>query len=168
MAIVASDIKKYLSGGSSNSDPNASLGGVISSVVVVDDSINNLFAAAAAAEAESGSVKYRAIFIKNTHATLTLTTPKVYIDTNTPSADTEVQIALADETGSPIETIGDEDTAPSGPSFSTADGYANGLSLGSLAPGETKGVWVKWTLGVNTVAVSDEVIIGVKGETAAA
>lgn len=167
MAIVASDIKKYLSGGAGNSDPNASLGGVISSTEIVNDSLNNLFAAAAAAEAEAGSTKYRAIFIKNTHATLTLTDPKVYIDTNTPSADTVVYIALADETGSPIETIVNENTAPDGPVFSLADGFANGLSLGSLAPGETKGVWIKWVLGEDTVAVADSVTIGVKGETEA-
>jgi hypothetical protein len=167
MPIVATDIKIYLSGGAGNSDPNASLGGIISTTELVDNTVNNLFALAGAAEAEAGSVKYRAVFIKNTHASLTLTTPKVYIDTNTTSLTTAVQIALADETGSPIETVGDEDTAPTGPSFSTADGYANGLSLGSLAPGETKAIWLKYTITEGTEAVADALTIGVKGETEA-
>lgn len=167
MAIVATDIKVYLSGGASNSDPNASLGGAISSTELVDNTVNNLFALAAAAEAEAGSVKYRAVFIKNTHATLTYTTPKVYISSNTTSATTEVQIALADETGSPIETVVNEDTAPSGPSFSTANGYANGLSLGSLAPGETKAIWLKYTITASTSAVADQLTIATKGETEA-
>ena len=34
MAIVAGDLKIYLSGGAGNSDPNASLGGIISSTEV--------------------------------------------------------------------------------------------------------------------------------------
>lgn len=167
MPIVASDIKIYLSGGAANSDPNAALGGAISSVELVDNTINNLFALATASEADAGSVKYRAIFIKNMHATLTLTAPKVYIDTNTTSPTTAVQIALADETGSPIETVGNEDTAPTGPTFSTADGYANSLSLGSLAPGETKAIWLKYTITALTEAIVDELTIGVKGETEA-
>jgi len=167
MPIIASDIKIYLSGGAANADPNAALGGAISSVELVDDTINNLFALAPASEANAGSVKYRAVFIKNTHGTLTLTAPKVYIDANSTSATTNVKIALADETGSPIETVGDEDTAPTGPSFSNADGYANGLSLGDLAPGETKAIWLEYTIDALTEAVNDELTIGVKGETEA-
>lgn len=163
--IEATDIKKYLSGGADNSDPNASLGGIISTTEVVDDTINNLFALANAAEAEAGSTKYRAIFIKNTHATLTLTDPKVYISSNTPSADTSVEIALADETGSPIEIVGNENTAPSGPVFSSPSSFATGLSLGSLAPGESKGIWIKWIIGEDTIAVNDTVTLSIKGET---
>lgn len=165
MAIVAGDIKKYLSGGAGNSDPNASLGGVISTTEVVDDSANNLFDVADAAEALAGSVKYRAIFIKNTHGTLTLINPVVYIDSETTSAETDIKIALADESGSPIETIADEDTAPVGPTFYDADGVGNGLSLGNLAPGAVKGVWLKYTINASASAVNDSLTIGVRGET---
>ncbi len=167
MPIVASDIKIYLSGGAANADPNAALGGAISSVQLVDNTVNNLFALATASEADAGSVKYRAIYIKNTHATLTLVSPKVYIDSNTTSPTTSVVIALADETGSPIETVANENAAPVGPSFSSADGYANGLSLGDLAPGETKAIWIGYQINALTEAVADQLTIGVKGETEA-
>lgn len=167
MPIVTSDIKFYLSGGASNTNTNASLGGVISSTEVVDNSINNLFALALGTESDAGSTKYRAFFVKNTHATLTYTTPKLYISSNTPSATTAVTVALADETGSPIETIANEDTAPVGPVFVTAVDYANGISIGSLAPGETKGIWVKWVINAGTVAVLDTVTFSVQGETLA-
>lgn len=167
MPIVASDIKIYLSGGAANSNPNAALGGAISSVELVDNTVNNLFALASAAEADAGSVKYRAIYIKNTHATLTLVSPKVYISSNTTSPTTAVKIALADEAGSPIETVANESAAPVGPSFSTADGYSNGLSLGDLAPGATKAIWVEYTIDALTEAVADALTIGVKGETEA-
>lgn len=165
--IAAEDLKVYLSGGAGNADPNASFGGAISSTELVSNSVNNLFALAPAAEAEAGSVKYRAVFIKNTHATLTFISPKVYISSNTPSATTEVKIALADETGSPIETIADEDTAPDGPVFSTAADFANGLSLGDLAPGETKGIWIEYTINAGTGAVADQLTITAKGESEA-
>lgn len=167
MPIVASDIKKYLSGGAANADKAASLGGAISSVEVVDNTINNLFAVAPASEAEAGSVKYRAIFIKNTHATLTLNDAVIYISSNTPSLTTEVKIALAGETGSPIETVANEDAAPVGEVFSTADGLGNALSIGNLAAGAVKGVWIQYTITAGAEAVNDEVILTVRGETEA-
>lgn len=168
MSIISTDIKTLLSGGAGNSDPNASLGGVVSSTEIVDNTVNNLFALATAAEADAGSVKYRGFFVKNTHATLTYTSPKIYISSNTPSATTAVTVALAAETGSPMDTIANEDTAPDpAVSFVTAVDFANGLSLGDLAPGEVKGVWVKWTINAGTVATDDEMTFTIKGETSA-
>jgi hypothetical protein len=165
MAIVACDITKNLSGGASNSDVNASLGGIISSTVIVDNTLNNLFAYAPGSESTAGSVKYRAFFVRNTHATLTYENAVIWISSNSTSATTEVKIALADETGSPIETIVNEDTAPVGPTFSTANGVGNALTVGSLAPGESKGIWVQWTITAGTVAVNDAMTIQVRGET---
>jgi len=168
MAIVSSDIKFLLSGGAANSDVDASLGGVVSSVEIVDNTVNNLFALAGAAESEAGSTKYRGFFVKNNHGTLTATSPKIYISSNTPSATTAVTVALADETGSPMDTVADEDTAPNpAVTFVTAVDFANGLSLGDLAPGEVKGVWVKWVIDAATVATDDVMTFTVKGETAA-
>lgn len=169
MAIAATDIKKLLSGGASNADPNASLGGVISSTEIVDNTINNLFAYAPASESEAGSAKYRAFFIKNTHATLTAIDVKIYISSNTPSADTEVKIALADEAvgTDTIETIVNEDTAPSGPTFVTADGIGNALTVGDVAPGEMKGIWVKWTITAGATSVNDVMTITGRLETEA-
>lgn len=166
--IAASDIKVYLSGGAGNADPNASLGGAISSTELVSNSVNNLFALAPAAEADAGSVKYRAVFVKNTHATLTLISPKVYIASNTPSPTTAVKIGLALETGSPIDTIANEDTAPDpAVTFVTAADFANGISLGNLAPGETKGIWIEYTINAGTGAVADQLTITAKGESEA-
>jgi hypothetical protein len=167
--ITSSEIKKYLSGGASNADKGASLGGVISSVVVVDDTLNNLFAASDSTEALEGSTKYRAFFVKNTHATITAVNAEVYISSNTPSVTTAVTIAIADEAvgTDTIETIADEDTAPSGPSFVTADGVSNAISIGDIAPGEMKGIWVKWAIDASTATVNDEMTIAVRLETSA-
>jgi hypothetical protein len=165
MAIVATDIKKYLSGGAANSNVNLSLGGAISSVEIVDNTLHNLFDKVTGTESEAGNINYRAFFVKNTHATLTYEAVKVYIQTNTPSATTEVKIALAGEAGSPIETIALETTAPVGESFVTADGLANGLSIGDLAPGAVKGIWVKWEVTAGSLAVADSVTLEFSGDT---
>lgn len=168
MPIVDTDVKCLISGGAGNTNPNASLGGEVSVTEIVDNTVNNLFALAPASEAEAGSIKYRGFFVKNTHATLTLTAPKIYISSNTPSGTTAVTVALAAETGSPMDTIANEDTAPDpAVSFVTAVDFANGLSLGDLAPGEVKGVWVKWTINAGTVATDDQMTFAVKGETQA-
>jgi len=168
MAIISSDIQFLLSGGAANSDVAASLGGVVSSVEIVDNTVNNLFAFAGAAESDAGSTKYRGFFVKNNHGTLTLTAPKIYISSNTPSATTAVTVALAAETGSPMDTIATENDAPSpAVSFVTAVDFANGLALGDLAPGAVKGVWVKWVIDAGTAATADAMTFTVKGETEA-
>jgi predicted outer membrane repeat protein len=168
MAIVSTDIKKYLSGGAGNSNVAASLGGAISSTEIVDNTINNLFALAAAAESEAGSIKYRGFFVKNTHGTLTAKAAKIYISSNTPSADTTVTIGLDLSSGSPMDDIANEDTAPSPTvTFSTADGVGNALTIGDLAPGASQGIWVKWTITAGAAAVNDAMTITVKAETEA-
>jgi hypothetical protein len=165
MPIVAADIKIYLSGGAANSDPNAALGGAISSTELVDNSLHNLFDKVSGAEADAGDTEYRAVYIKNTHATLTLEGAKVFINTNTPSADTAAQIAVASEAGSPIETIANENTAPVGETFDDAEDAANALSLGDLAPGAVKAVWIKRAVTAGAAAYNDSMVLEVFGDT---
>lgn len=93
MPIVQSDIKFYLSGGGSNTDPNAALGGAISSTEIVDASDNNLFDDVTGDESNAGDTEYRAFYVKNTHASLTWQNVKVWIQTNTPAGDS-VEIGI--------------------------------------------------------------------------
>jgi hypothetical protein len=165
MAIVATDLKFYLSGGGSNVDPNASLGGVISTSQVG----SNLFDDISVAEAASGDTEYRAYFVKNTNATDTAYAVKVWIASNTDSSSTALQIALADEgVANTIETVGNESTAPTGPTFDDAEDFANALTIGNLAPSEAHGVWVKRACTATTVAFqNDTATLRVRGDTAA-
>jgi hypothetical protein len=167
MAIASSDIKVYLSGGSGNTDPNAALGGAISTTELVDNTLHNLFAKVSAAEALAGSTKYRGIYIKNTHGTLTYEDAVAYISTNTTSTDTAATISVADEGKSAsMQTIVNEDTAPIGEVFVTADGVANGLSIGSLAPAEYWGVWIKRVVTAGATAFgADTLTLGIRGES---
>lgn len=169
MAIVAGDIKLYLSGGGANSDPNAALGGVISSTEVVDNTLHNLFDKVTGAEGLAGDTEYRCVYIKNTHGTLTLESAKVWVETNTPSGDSAIAIALGGEgENGTAETIADESTAPSGESFSAPVDYANGLSLGDLDAGNYYPIWVRRTISAAAGAYDDDsVVLGIQGDTAA-
>jgi len=169
MAIVAGDIEYRLSGGASESDPNLSLGGVVSSVEVVDASDNNLFADVSGDDASSGVTHYRLIYVYNNHGSLTLQGAKVWISTDTTSSDDEIDIALAGEgLNVNAETIADEDTAPVGESFTHPTTKAGGLTLGDIPAGQYFGVWIRRVVGSSASAIAaNSGIISVEGDTAA-
>jgi hypothetical protein len=169
MAITAADLKIYLSGGAGNSDPNASLGGIIPSTEVVDNTTHNLFDQVSGTESNAGDIEYRGVYLKNTHGSLTLQNTKIYISSNTGSSTTTIDIALdGGATNATMETLSDESTAPSGETFSAPTTYAGGLSIGSLAAGEKKGLFIRRTVDAGTAAVNDDAVtIKYDGDTAA-
>lgn len=146
MPIISTDIQYRLSGGASNSDGSAALGGVISSNAVAT-SVNSLWDAKSSAEALAGRVEYRCFYVRNGHATLTALGAKVWIEANTPGADTAIEIGLGTSAISATEqTVANETTAPTGVSFGAAASEGAALTIGDLAPGATKAVWVKLTV----------------------
>ncbi|MEJ1381334.1 MAG: hypothetical protein RPT95_10270 [Candidatus Sedimenticola sp. (ex Thyasira tokunagai)] len=168
MAIQATDITLQLSGGASNADPNASLGGVISSNAV-GAGLHNLFDIVGSDEAAAGDTEGRCVYIKNNHATLTLQNAKVFVNSESPSAETDEEIGLGSSAIDGTEqTVADEDTAPVGVAFSQANGEANALAIGDLAPGQTKAIWIKRTISAGASAYNnDGTQIRIKGDTAA-
>lgn len=154
MSVLSTDIDVFLSGGAANTDPNAALGGAISTTEVVDGGLHNVFDAVSASESAAGDVEYRALYVKNSSATNTLAAARIFISAG--DALQDIALALADEAVSTtIETIADESTAPVGPVFSRPTDYAGGLQLNSstgLAVGEYKGVWLRRTIAASTAA----------------
>jgi hypothetical protein len=173
MAVIEStDIKVYLSGGSANTDPNASLGGVISTTEMTDDNLYNLFAKVDAAEASAGSTKYRGVYIKNENGhTLTLQAAIAYIKSQTTSGDTSIEVAVANEAADvEMATIANEDTAPASISGSwvSAVGEASGSDMGNLDDGSYRGIWIKRIVTASATAYgNDTTEFGVRGETTA-
>ncbi|MEQ1704405.1 MAG: hypothetical protein ABL867_00360 [Rickettsiales bacterium] len=169
MPITSTDLKFHLSGGAANSDPNAALGGAISTTQIVDATVANLFDNVSSAESAAGDTEYRCFYVKNTHATLTLQAAKVYIQTNTPSADTSAEIGLGTSAVNGTEqTVANESTAPSAVTFSSAAGSGNALSIGNIPAGQHKAIWLKRIVNAAAAAYnSDSVIIRVEGDTAA-
>ena len=158
MAITTSDLLIRLSGGSGNSDPNASLGGAMStSTTVTDNTTHNLFDQVTGTESNAGDIEYRGIYLLNNHGSLSATSTKTYISSNTSSANTSLDMALdGGATNATMETLSDESTAPSGETFTAPTSYATGLSIGTLAAGEKKGIFLRRTVDAGAAAVNDD------------
>ncbi len=139
---MAAEVDYRLSGGAANADPNASLGGAMSSAAIDSNANPNLFANVGAQEATDGSEKYRCIFI--TPPTKNYIELGIWIDTQTLSTDTRLHLGVAPEgVNADAEVIADEDTAPANVIFTrpTQD-YAR-LALPDLNAGDRIAVWIK-------------------------
>jgi len=169
MAIIASELKFYLSGGAGNTDPDAALGGVISTTEVVDDTLNNLFDDVSGAEHSAGETNYRCIYVKNTNGSDEAFNSKLYISSNSTGVDSSLEIGL-DLAGlnAEADTIPDEDTAPDpAVTFTTADGYANALDLSGVPAGEYYAIWVKRIIAAGATAQAlDEATLTLSVDTA--
>jgi len=165
MTITTADLLYCLSGGAGNTDPDASIGGSKSDTTISDDVSENLFDHVTAAEASSGEEEYRGIFLMNTSSE-TLSSAKVYISVNTPSADDSIEIAT-DSAGinddDSMSSVSDEDT-----SASEAGTWTEGtLTIGDMLPTKSIGIWVKRTVSSGAGAQADNTATFVfEGETA--
>jgi hypothetical protein len=172
MAITDSDLEYRLSGGATNTDPAAALGGAMSTVaggIITTNVLNNLFDDVSGDESAAGDIEYRGIYVKNKHGSLTWTTVKAWISSLTASTDDEIAIALADEgVNAAMETIVNESTAPVGPSFSSPTTKGTGLSLGDIPAGQYYGLWVRRTVTAAAAAYDNDVgTIKCEGDTSA-
>lgn len=163
MAIVAADILIKLTGGAGNADPNASLGGVISAT----DAGASIFDDVSGAEGAAGDTEYRGVDLKNNHGTLAYLAPKVWIGTDTPSADTDADVALAAEAvNTTMATIANENTAPASVTFAnTAVSFATGLSIPDIPAGQFKGIWLKRVVTAGAAAAADSFTVNFQGDT---
>jgi len=156
MAILATEINYRLSGGAANNDGNASIGGAISSNDT-NESLNGLFDQVSGDESAAGDVEYRCVYIQNNNGTLTAQNPKVWIETQTTSNDTDIAIGLGDAAvGATEAAIADEETAPANVTFSQPADKAGGLDIPDLAPGEYIAVWIRRTINAAAAAINND------------
>jgi len=169
MPIVQADISFQLSGGVANANPDLALGGIISANAIVNASLHNLFDIVSGYEAAAGDSEYRCFYIKNNHGTLTMLAAKVYVKTESPSADSDELIGLGSSAiGGVEQTIADEDTAPAAVVFTQSNLEANALVIGDIPAGSWKAIWVRRDIAIAASAYnSDSSVIEVKFETAA-
>lgn len=166
MSVITADFVERLSGGASNSDGNASLGGVKSSNTK-SSTVDAFFDAVSAAEAAAGRVEYRCIYLHNANATDTMTNAVVFVSSNTPLAGTTVDIGVGTSAVNGTEqTVANETTAPSGVSFSAPTTADTGLALGNIPPGQHRAIWVRRTVTAGAGAsASDGFTLGYRCET---
>lgn len=156
MPIISTDIVYRLSGGSGNTDTNASLGGVKSSTAI-GAGVHNLFDVVSSAESSAGDTEYRCFYVHNAHATLTMQNSVIWIQSNTTSADTSIEIGLGSSAVNGTEqTVANESTAPTGVTFSAPANQGAALSIGNVPPGEHKAVWVKRIVNVASSAYNND------------
>jgi hypothetical protein len=169
MPIAATDIDFHLSGGASNTDVDASLGGIISTTQITDASVHNLFDIVNSTEANDGDTEYRCFYVKNNHGSLTLQNAKIWISTDGTGADTDIAIALAGEgVNGTAETVANESTAPVGESFTSPVSEGTALTIGNIPSSQHQAIWVRRTVNAASSAASGlNVVFTVKGDTAA-
>jgi hypothetical protein len=166
MPIVSGDIQTRLSGATGT--PITSLGGAIHATAIADATLNNLFTEINEDQTAAGIVAYRCFYVRNSHGTLTWKNVKLWVQTQTPSADTVVAIGLGTSAVNGTEqTVADQITAPAGVTFSAPADKPSGLAIGDLAPGAHKAVWVRLTVSAGAAAVNDSCVLQASGGTAA-
>ena len=168
MPIVNTDLKFHLSGGAANADPNASLGDAISANEL-GASLHNLFDVVRGDEALAGDTEYRCFYVKNNHGTLNALYSEIWVESESPSADTDEEIAIGSSgIGGTEQAVVDESTPPAGVTFGQANGEANSLSIGDIPAGSYIAIWVKRIVSPGAAAYNDDgPTIRVKCETAA-
>jgi hypothetical protein len=139
---MAASLQLRLTGGGSNSDPNASLGGTASSNQVSGTPLNNLFDNVSPGEASAGRTEYRAISIHNA-GDATATSITLWFDTQTPSASTVVACGIDSGT----QSVGAENTAPSAPTITfTEPTSGSPLSVSDINAGAAARLWIRRTV----------------------
>lgn len=167
MPVSGANLKWYLSGGTGNSDPAAALGGARSTATEVP---TGLFDTVTGAESAAGDIEYRCIYWRNEDSDADgVIDPKVFIQSNTPSADTTIAIGV-DPAGknASATTIANESAAPAGVTFSSPTDYAGGIALpsGPYVQNDFIAIWVRRTVDAGAAsAASDAATIRVQGDT---
>lgn len=162
MPILTTDIAYRLSGGATNANPLLSIGGAKSSVV----SGSSIFDDVSSADAVAGNTAYRLVYVHNAHSSLDYQFAAVWVQTQTPSADTDVAIGLAVAGLNGTEAaVANKNTAPPGVSFSAPSTFASGLSLGTIPAGQHYGVWIRRTVTAGAALASDNFTLRVQGDT---
>lgn len=162
MPITSTDIQYRLSGGAANSNANASLGSAKSSVAVP----SNLFDDVTSSESSAGDTEYRCFYVHNAHATLTMLNAVLWITANTTGNRIAVGVGTSAINGTE-QTVADENTAPSGVTFSQPTTKGTALALGSIPPGQSKAAWLRRTVGAAAAASNDTYTTRVECDTAA-
>jgi hypothetical protein len=151
-------------------DPNDSRGEFISTTVLTDSTLDNLIRSTTGPEGESGITLYACLFIANKHASLTYQAVKVWLSSQTAGGGTlsigldPAGVVAIDAMTAQAEVIADEETAPTGVTFTAPTSVDDALSIGDIAPDECQAVWVRVIFAPDTAAQTlDGAILQWKG-----
>jgi hypothetical protein len=180
MPIISTDllykfsVKTGYAGNSTAGTAAGSLGKYISTTQIADNTLNNLFDDVTGDENAASDVEYRCIFIHNAHDSLTLQNAVVWLQSEVSGgasiaiAIDNIEASLIDSESDQADEIADENTAP-GPgvgSFSSPTSKSSALSLGDIAAGQCRAIWIRRTAANTSPKNNDGVTLRVEGDTA--
>lgn len=127
----------FLSGGAANADPAASIGGAESSEEAGTDLLDDVLFT----EAEEGDVEHRCIYVRaDDGATVNAT---AYLKTPLGDGATLSIGAAAEDAGEEVDALEDDGDAPAGVTFESPESAEDAIDLGTIGPGEGKGLWLR-------------------------
>lgn len=172
MPITTTDIQWRFSGGTSGT-ATTSFQGAISNNSITDNTIDNLFPSVTGPQATAGATHYRLIYVRNAHATIPLTNPKVWIHSNTATGGDQIALCLDPAGPNADSTITGSETS-TGTTLNTSPGTFTEPTSGSPltftgqlnANGGKQGIWIRRVVVAGAAAVNDNnAEIRVNGET---
>jgi hypothetical protein len=130
----------YLSGGITNTNPAASLGGTQSTTVVP----SSLFGPFYRSDFLAGKVVYRCIYVSTSEDVTNL---RAWIATETTSTETSVAIGWGAAAINGTEpSIMTEISTPPGVTFTSPMESASGISGGNFTAGQRRAFWIRYTI----------------------
>lgn len=154
---MAATLEFRLTGGSANSDPDASLGGEMSNTQLSATAMNNLFDNVTPTEANDGDIEYRAIDIYNS-GDASGESVEIYMSAETSSADSSLDFyndGTTHDGSDQGDTIADESTEPTGASW-THHTDASKMSLPSIAASMATRLWIKRTITAGATNTNED------------
>ena len=172
MPITSAEIQWRLSGGAANTNPNASLGGVMSSTAWAGGTLHDLFDLVSGDENAALEAEYRCVYVRNANASLTWSNVVAWLSAQTTGgADMAIGIdpAVAGDgsTTGVATTVANENTAPTGVTFSAPTTKGTGLSIGNLTAGQGRAIWFRRTTTNSAALSNDGATIRTEGDTPA-
>lgn len=141
------DLKLFLSGGLENQNPQASLGGHMSSKEFLGSYPHEILDRVSLTEMQSGMTDHHLLYLKNTNTLYAFNNIRIFVLQNTINPFDTILLGLAaagknmDEYPLNIDTV-----VPPNVSFTAADTSTTGLVVPSLGPNEKIGMWIKRVL----------------------
>ncbi len=128
------------------------LGGAITTQEIPDDGLHAVFPPISGDVAAAGGTEYACIYIKNVSAE-TLFRVKIYIKSQPDTGRTVKEsfaIGFDPDVGSPVQSIPNLNTPPSGVQFDTPTSADTAIEIPLFPPGAVQALWLKRTIPAGT------------------
>ncbi len=160
-------------GNSTAGTANDSLGGFMSSTAWLGGTLHDLFDIITGDENTASEAEWRLVFVYNTNAANALQTPKIWIPAET-AGGANWACAL-DGTGvtaaalatAQAERVANENTAPTGETFSSPTTKAGGLAPANIPSGSVLPIWIRRTATNSAAQNADGATIRIEGDSGA-